>query len=509
MQPNQSQDYLLELKEAESFRLKNNESDLIEARHLCTKLINRFPDYFGALLTLGLTELALRNYQVALGVLFRAVILNPRSWRANLALGSALMELKSIEVARHYIELAHKTQPDDSATLFGIVDLCLRSGDYEEAITYAQRAIDNDDFSDEPKLLLIKALVLSGQYEGAYRALKKLEKEGPRLINSLSEAMTLPDQYARELFMHISHKNIDSLKAKSFADETTIQYARAHKLHFEKRYVEAFNCLSVVNEKIFSNMSKEHETQFRKQEEMLNFIKTSRADEEIGSTEARSKLLLVLGPSRSGKSTLEGLLAGTSRVKVGYESTVIENCVKQTLNNSGMRQSSLLEVVPPSLNSEFLRNLDSEIGRLATSDMVYTITNPSRIFDAYRLLQTRSNTWVVFVQRDMLDNAMRIFMKRYLHANSYSYDIGATIRHIKWYNKMISVLHERFPDRTCIVNYEALIGDPLFQCRRVFQMIGVDPIHQSDLPATLRGDIGFGQPYKGIINELYSQGTLG
>jgi len=75
--PDPSRDASLQLQRAEALR-QQGQLDL--ALTLCQPLVARFPDYYGALYTLGLIYADKNQHPQALGLLVRAVMLNPRSW---------------------------------------------------------------------------------------------------------------------------------------------------------------------------------------------------------------------------------------------------------------------------------------------------------------------------------------------------------------------------------------------------------------------------------------------
>src|SRR5690348_4366458 len=73
------------------------------AQAICEGLVRKYPDYMGALHTLGLVFGDQNNYDAALGCLVRAVMLNPHSWPTLTALAGAHLRLGAVEQARQAI----------------------------------------------------------------------------------------------------------------------------------------------------------------------------------------------------------------------------------------------------------------------------------------------------------------------------------------------------------------------------------------------------------------------
>ena len=99
--------YLLQSKYADA------ENDYLRA-------IDLHSDYFLALLNLGRAEIGLKNYDVAVEVLNRAVKLRPKSPDANYLLGESYLQLKKGSLAVPFLNEALKLDPK------GMVDVHLR-----------------------------------------------------------------------------------------------------------------------------------------------------------------------------------------------------------------------------------------------------------------------------------------------------------------------------------------------------------------------------------------------
>jgi hypothetical protein len=63
--------------------------------------------------------------------------------------------------------------------------------------------------------------------------------------------------------------------------------------------------------------------------------------------------LFIVGPSRSGKTTLEAVLAAAAGVRRGYESRIVEKAAYRTFQLSGLLSSNKLSDLPRELEGRF------------------------------------------------------------------------------------------------------------------------------------------------------------
>jgi len=124
-------------------------------------------------------------------------------------------------------------------------------------------------------------------------------------------------------------------------------------------------------------------------------------------------------------------------------------------------------------------------------------TVSSRIHDASIIASIIPNVRFVLMRRDLRDIAFRIYMTKYLRANAYAYDLKSIGAYLEWYNQMMDLMAERFPDITVSVKYEDMVADPHAELRRVADLCG---LAVSDRPVPELGDDrGVSLPYRALI----------
>ena len=88
------------------------------AQQICQDLLERHPDYAGALQVLAITYIQRGAYVQALPLLVRAMMLNPRDWAVLTNAGRVFLNLDAPECAIRYLEKSLALKPDEHSTLF-------------------------------------------------------------------------------------------------------------------------------------------------------------------------------------------------------------------------------------------------------------------------------------------------------------------------------------------------------------------------------------------------------
>ena len=110
--------------------------------------------------------------------------------------------------------------------------------------------------------------------------------------------------------------------------------------------------------------------------------------------------LYVLGVTRSGKTSLEKLLAAFPGIKRGYESPIVELAVSRTTQEAGLLTARNLFDLPIGLGDKFREHYLSELAARAGDARVFTNTHPGRIVDVGLLAMLIPNVRFIFVVRD-------------------------------------------------------------------------------------------------------------
>lgn len=478
------------LEEAERLRVSGQ---LDRARAICEPLVVRYGDYFGALHTLGLIYADKHNYPMALGFLVRAAMLNPRSWTTLTALSGVYLRLDAREMAAHTLEQARLIKPRDASVLMTLGEIYLKEREYELAEKTYREVLALEPSLEGAAVGLGTCCTHLGQYAEAAKLFEGFIKRGSRALDLL---------FALNLVPH-SVVSVDVLKqvgkvvreeGQDKADfETSVAFIRAAFLDKAGRHEEAWKHLAPAC-RTFFNREAAHSLS-ETQQASLAWLRENPTKARGGSGGGgRPISLFILGPSRSGKTSIETLLGTLDGVKRGYENPIVENAVRRAFQSAGFLNTAFFAALPPQFYSLCRDIYLDELARRAGSARVFTNTHPAHIHNAGRIAAAFPSVRFIFVKRKLEDIALRIYMRKYRRGSAYSYDLKSTYEYIIWYHEMMDLLAERLPDRVRIIHYEEMIADPAGALRVAADLCGL-PMTDGPLPE-LGDDRGCAEPYR-------------
>ena len=196
--------------------------------------------------------------------------------------------------------------------------------------------------------------------------------------------------------------------------------------------------------------------------------------------------ICILGPSISGKSTLEKLLMPTPGLIPLFESIKIDKFQKMTARKL-------------TFNDLFYY---SEAELLKRGTKFVTSTSPATIFHADLLLDTLQNSYCVFVDRDPLDLGSEIFQKNYKSGNSYAYDPLQIQKFLTLYSQLRDTLTTKLPSRCLCISFEDLHNNKPKVLLKLQQMISpelvINNTKRTKEPYTTSQ---FRDRYKGLLQQ--------
>ena len=480
------------LEQAERLRMSG---ELDRARAICEPLVVRYSDYFGALHTLGLIYADQGNYPMALGLLVRAAMHNPRSWMTLTALSGVYLGLGAREMAAHTLEQARQIEPNEVSVLMTLGDIYNQEREYELARdAYREASAIEPKFRDAAAGLATCYAHL-GQYAEAAKLLEGFIKRGNASLDLLAGLNSLPQSVVnvdvlKELDKIVARKS----EHKGTPDfEESVAFIRATFLDQAGRYADAWEQLAPANRALFNQ--EDARLLSDRQRASLAWLRENRKKAKgRAGRGGKTVSLFILAPSRSGKTSLETLLGTLDGVRRGYENPIVENAVKGAFQTAGLLTNRLFEALPPQFHSLARDIYLEELARRAGSANVFTNTHPAHIHNAARMAAAFPNTRFIFVKRDLEDTALRIYMRKYRRGNAYAYDLKATREHVVWYHQMIDLLTERLGDRALVINYEEMVTDPAGALREAADLCGLS-MGDGPLPS-LGDDRGCAEPYR-------------
>ena len=190
-------------------------------------------------------------------------------------------------------------------------------------------------------------------------------------------------------------------------------------------------------------------------------------------------------------------------VKHGYESNTIFDAIDELNQRIGFKATENSDQswmkLTPEIQSIFQDKLADSIANCA----VYTITIPDLRFlnDIPNIIQIMPNARLIFVDRDIWDNAVKIFMYDYtVGLYNYSYRLSSIIDNIRLWRSAMVWWSKAEPKRCLNLRYEDLVADPRSVLASVCSFCDIPfPDIQIDPPFD---DRGCAKPYLESMESL-------
>jgi Flp pilus assembly protein TadD len=486
-----------QLEEADRLR---QQGKLDRAEAICYPLVRRYPNYTAALHTLGLVYLDKRNHERALDCLVRAAMLDPKNWMTLTALSLNYLRLGANEMAAQTLERALAIRPMDASIFASLGEIHRNEREYETAQQAYRQALTLDPNLESAAIGLALCLSALGQSSEAANVLKRAFALGHRSLNLLHAMATLPLNLAGIDVLGALDRLALSRNEPDAEFKNTLAFARAAALDRAGRHAETWQTLVAANRPLAAEYQAELKADIARRERALAWIRSA-SPKAIQPSESSEQpiSLFILGPSRSGKTSLERLVTSLDGVKAGCEVPIVENAVRRTFQAAAIPTTSYLEELPPALLQSFRDNYLMDLARRAGPAQIFTNTLPGRIYDAGILAMVIPNVRFLLVKRNLDDVAWRIYMSKYVHGNSYAYDLKSIHDYLNWYNLMIDLIVEKFPRIAQVVTYDTIIDDPAATLREVAELCGLQ-VNDAPVPA-LDNDRGCAAGYRELMGH--------
>jgi tetratricopeptide (TPR) repeat protein len=455
--------------EAEQLR---RAGELGRAQAICERLVQLHPNYVAGIHTLGLILADRGEYAAALPHAVRAVMLNPTDWRGLTGLSGLYLRLNATEMAAHTLQIALSINPTEPSIIATLGEIYREEREYELAAACFESAIKHMPSLVEPKYGLALVYSQIGRLAEATDLLVEILGSGRRPLHAISLLATLPDGPKR--------LNLDAMltgvgpgpSEDKTAFECHLAFVEGWLLHSKGQFEAAWRKFARAND-LAQNMGR-RETDIEAAERLEALRRTKAGGRRFRGPESSTKTVFLLGPSRSGKTTLELLLSGVAGVKRGYESPIVERCVRRASQEAGFFARSRAYTLPPELHTLFRQHFMRELEIRAKGAKVFTNTSPGLIGDAVRLAEALPDVRFVLIKRNPDDLLLRILMQHYRRGNNFAYDVRSARAYIRWYHDMIDALAAQLPAITKIIHYEEMIENPVPILRAVADFCGLD-----------------------------------
>lgn len=295
-----------------------------------------------------------------------------------------------------------------------------------------------------------------GDLAKAGRIYEALFREGYHRAQVFWSVIQLPTSVENDEILSALSNLKPSPEANPAAFESETAFMKAAVLDKSKRYAEAWAQLVIANDlrkKLQANDGPGAEDP----PAVTRTRDTSLTGKEVEAGVPYS--LFIMGPSRSGKTTMEALIGARHGVKRGYENVLITD-ILQALKTTGLFGGGRLSATQPAARSMFGSLYREELAKLKGMS-VFTNTTPQMIRDVFELVEAVPNARFVFMKRDIEDVVIKIYMKDYVNdRRTYLYSIDGIYKFVRGYYEQVDYFAEMLPDVARVVRYEDMVDDP-------------------------------------------------
>jgi tetratricopeptide (TPR) repeat protein len=251
-------------------------------------------------------------------------------------------------------------------------------------------------------------------------------------------------------------------------------FLKANLLMHLRRYQESFHCLRRANQLRLSELAQSE----RWRKKFAEAHQDAERWNPIPSTAHRlgsgTGLLVILGPSRSGKTTLERLFWSDTAFLHGLEGGGASAALGSLREIAGVEGASgwpgHSDVSQRVVAALFPSRADE---MLAGGHKVVTNTNPFLLPAAQLIHDLHPQSFFIFLERDQVDNAAEIFAADYKDRYPFAYSPRDTLYYVDAYQKVSAVLCRKMGNRAVRISYEELLASPDRVVSEVHAMLGM------------------------------------
>lgn len=477
--------------------------DFAAAKALLTQLAARAPKIAQIWSMLGFVHASEKDYSNALNFYYRSYLIDPANVPVILSIAKLQKLLGFKETHLRTLETALRVDPHDKAALqlYG-------EGKADEEDPEAAAAAFAAILSTAPDDL--NALYgLAFAYENMGHSGTAAELYGKIITSQRGNPDKSAAFGAACKIASFPHEHIVQPTELMHLLDLASNSSRRIKVTFARAaiHVRAGNTQEAWNQLLVANREMQNEELAGKalaeKASVLSQVRILMAKPETAELSEKDRRhprpVFILGPSRSGKTLLEGMLAADQSVRKSYEADIVDKCLGQLAQELALTEPLVAWRIPDRLTTPLSGIFEAELKRVAGAKRVVTNTNPSYIENVGLLSSISEDALFIFVSRNKQDQAFRIFEKLYGSGNSYAYDLNHILSYINMYSELQDQWTRVLPSRCLSVTYEALVTGQTEVFRRISDFTGVEFRPDS---IDIHSDAGCSVPYRKKMDSL-------
>ena len=400
----------------------------------------------------GYLDAAIDSYE-------QAIKIKPDYADAYSNMGVALKDKGDLDAAIDSYKHAVKIKPD-FAEAYSNMGVALKDkGELDAAIDSCKQAIKIKPDHAEAYNNMGAALTEKGELDAAvdsYRQAIKIKPDYAKAAIGLAKmrigSLIEEDLEGLKGFLNKFTSNLETLSDRDFLEAGYLMHIGESELAFTK-FCEANKSKLLTLGYSFEDQKKHSKYHLQKIEKWKHTT--------LVTKDNALKKIFILGPSRSGKSTLERILSQSPKIKPLYEAhRVIPN------DNSNLNLEGYIDF--ETVFFQYEKTLIQQGYKAITS------TDPNLIYSVMSLADKLPNAHFIFVIRDQKNIAPEVFTSDYQKENYYSYDPHTIKEYLGFYKTAMDRLEEKAPNIISKFTFEQIIENPSSVVEAVSQFTSLD-----------------------------------
>jgi len=422
------------------------QGELAEALSIYKKLIEMQPQYNNVYVNIGMILENQEQIEQAIEAYKKSILASPHNVTAYKNLGVILKNRGDVTMAIEVLKKGIKYEPDCAEIHNNLGAAFKEQGNLTDARESFEFAIHLDPNYHIAQNNLGLVLEEIGQQDAAITSFKKALKIDPNNLDAIGNMLALPSHLITTDMMLVCEKALDRC-LKNNISHPRITFIEAEIMKHKGELNDAFQKFSEANflkkQKLGKMCSSEVMALNQVHDRLRHWNPVIRK-----AKNENLKKLFILGPSKSGKSTLEQLISGSDHLLPLYEYINLNFLNNRTSDNE-----------KASIDFEKLFN-QSEKSIIEKGYQCVCTTSPSTIHIVDQLFDELEETYFVIIERSLLDVAAEIFTQYYRQGHYYSYDPREIVRYLTTYNGIAQKLGAKIPSNCLTVNFNTIHSRP-------------------------------------------------
>lgn len=411
------------------------------------------------------------------------------SFEANRLYAATLFKLGKWHEAAIYADKARALRPDDFAIHALLFDLHKETRDKPQAKQSLKKLISLNPEDSETIFKTFQYHKMCRNLEAGRRSLRKLHAVKAKDIDVLRVcALVEPSLLSNEDLSFLREMEVNgSLNDRIKAAFSLGQFHLSRKEfsnarpHFDRANADTLKTVAVKE-------------RFSRIVDLWRFSPFEKDFFEIRvRPKNRSRDVLVLGASRSGKSLLETALCELCGAQALGEDKTLSDFVESC---PGREKGKIWKYLSDSSDVTIRKDaekLDQKLTAISEDLKVHTL--PGNIFHLPLLSLWKREMPIIFMKRRLYDHAISIYLKKFKEPHELLCTLEGAVRYVYLYNKLVMHFSRVLPNPMALVSYDGLVQNPGRMARQVVGFVGEDVLDWERFEAALLSEAADDPPF--------------